>query len=191
MQKKSWLCFSIKEEFALLQGKDNFSENKCFSAKQWSKLSGRNHHMLVHIWKIIRVFWRKLKKIAELFDKCFAPIGVEIQNSVKTLSHDCLVWSIEKCILWIVSPELNSKLKTSLWVQDWSQISETQQTGSPSEKLWVFAKICRYVFFALDQPQQLFLPKRPAMNKWLIWLMYRFIICYNSISKPNLSNFTV
>ena len=91
------------------------------------------------------------------------------------------------------SPELKWKLKSSLYVQELSQINETQQTGSLLENSRVFGKICWYVcfLFALDRPQQIFLPIRRVMNKWLPLGMYRLTICYNSITKPKLPNSTV
>ena len=77
-----------------------FLKNKRLFLKQLSKLSGREPSTAIPNLKTSSdVLNKNEKDCAELFVKCVSPIGVEIQKSGKSLSHDCLVSPIEKCIL--------------------------------------------------------------------------------------------
>ena len=122
------------------------------------------------------------------FHRCWNTKSVKI--TVSWLSH-ITNWKMNS--LNFSSPELKPKLKSSLCVEELSQINETQQTSSSSDNLWVFAKICRYVcfFFALDRPQQFFIPRRRVMKKLLPWQIQCLTICYNLIKIFKLPNSTV
>ena len=73
-----------------------------------------DHQLLAKFANWFRCFKKNEKDCAESFDNCFSSIGIEIQKSLKSMSRDCLVWSIEQRIFCILlpSPENEVKIKS-------------------------------------------------------------------------------